>query len=164
MTAPNSECLHLFRHTDWSATPLGHQDGWTPELRTLVNVMLGSLQPMLIVWGPEQTTLYNDGYAEMCGNRHPVAFGRSFHDLWYDIWDQVDPIINAAYAGEGTAMPDITFTMFRNGYPEETHFAFSYTPVRDPWGKVLGMFCACTETTDAVKARREEISQRERFI
>lgn len=164
MSAPNPECLRLFQETNWSSTPLGPQDGWTPELRTLVNVMLGSLQPMLIVWGPAQTTLYNDGYAQMCGLRHPAAFGRSFYDLWYDIWDQVDPIITAAYAGQGTSMADITFTMHRKGYPEETHFAFSYTPVRDPWGKVLGMFCACTETTTEVKLRREELNQRERFI
>ncbi|UJW74585.1 sensor histidine kinase [Rhizobium sp. SL42] len=126
--------------------------------------MLGSLQPMLIVWGPEQITLYNDGYAQMCGNRHPAAFGRPFRDLWFDIWDQVDPIITAAYAGQGTSMDDIQFTMYRKGYPEETHFSFSYTPVRDPWGTVLGMFCACSEITAEVLMRREQQTIRERFM
>lgn len=125
--------------------------------------MLGSLQPMLIVWGPSQITLYNDGYAAMCGNRHPGAFARPFHDLWYDIWDQVDPIITNAYNGIGTAMDDIEFLMHRKGYPEETHFAFSYTPVRDPWGAVLGMFCACTEITDAIALRNAERLEKERF-
>lgn len=137
--------------------------GWSVELRTLVNVMLGSLQPMLIVWGPSQTTLYNDGYAEMCGQRHPAAFGHPFRELWHDIWDQVHPIISAAYDGHGTSMDDIEFLMHRNGYPEETHFAFSYTPVRDPWGTVLGMFCACTEQTAAVATSKAERTLRERF-
>lgn len=130
----------------------------------MTSVMLGSLQPMLIVWGPEQITLYNDGYAQMCGNRHPEAFGHPFRDLWYDIWDKVDPIISAAYAGQGTSMDNIEFVMHRKGYPEETHFSFSYTPVRDPWGTVLGMFCACSEITAEVLMRREQQTIRERFM
>lgn len=164
MTATNPDCGRLFRDLDWASTPLGPMDEWGVELKTLTNVMLGSLQPMLMVWGPSQITLYNDGYAAMCGNRHPQAFGKPFHDLWHDIWDQVDPIITAAYNGHGTAMDDIQFTMHRNGYPEETHFAFSYTPVRDPWGRVLGMFCACNEITAQVVMARKERTQRERFM
>jgi PAS domain S-box-containing protein len=164
MTVTNPDCGKLFRDRDWSETPLGPREAWSVELKTLTNVMLGSLQPMLIVWGPSQTTLYNDGYAQMCGNRHPAAFGKPFRDLWHDIWDQVDPIISATYAGQGTAMDDIEFTMHRKGYPEETHFAFSYTPVRDPWGTVLGMFCACTEITVQVAMARKERTQRERFM
>lgn len=164
MTQANPDCGKLFRDLDWSATPLGPLDDWSVELKTLTNVMLGSLQPMLIVWGGSQTTLYNDGYAAMCGQRHPTAFGKSFKSLWHDIWDQVEPIISAAYAGQGTSMDDIEFTMHRNGFPEETHFAFSYTPVRDPWGTVLGMFCACTEITRQVAVRKAERTQRERFM
>jgi two-component sensor histidine kinase len=164
MQLPNPDCGRLFRNHDWQKSPLGPMETWAVELRTLVNVMLGSLQPMLIVWGPSQTTLYNDGYAEMCGSRHPAAFGGSFQSLWHDIWDQVEPIISAAYAGQGTAMDDIEFLMHRNGYPEETHFAFSYTPVRDPWGTVLGMFCACTEITTQVAMRRAERTQRDRML
>ncbi|PYE36932.1 PAS domain S-box-containing protein [Rhizobium sp. PP-F2F-G38] len=163
MFPANPDCGNLFDEMDWSQTPLGAREDWSVELKTLTNVMLGSLQPMLIVWGPEQTTLYNDGYAAMCGHRHPAAFGRSFRALWHDIWDAVEPIITAAYEGRGTSMDDIEFTMHRNGYPEETHFAFSYTPVRDPWGTVLGMFCACTEITAQVMVRRAERTQRERF-
>jgi two-component sensor histidine kinase/PAS domain-containing protein len=164
MTATNPDCGRLFRDLDWALSPLGPMEEWGVELKTLTNVMLGSLQPMLMVWGPSQITLYNDGYAAMCGNRHPHAFGKPFHDLWHDIWDQVDPIITAAYNGHGTAMDDIQFTMHRNGYPEETHFAFSYTPVRDPWGTVLGMFCACNEITAQVAMARKERTQRERFM
>lgn len=164
MTSLRGECSQLLRSFNWAESPLGPEASWETELRTLVGVMMGSLQPMLIVWGPAQITLYNDGYAAMCGERHPQAFGRPFRDLWFDIWDQVDPIITAAYAGQGTSMSDIEFIMHRNGYPEEAHFAFSYTPVRDSAGVVLGMFCACTETTAEVKLQRAERSQRDRFI
>lgn len=163
MAKTNPESHLLFKTFDWDASPLGPREKWPVELRTVVNILLGSLQPMLVVWGPSQITLYNDGYAAMCGNRHPGGFGRPFKELWYDIWDQVEPIIAAAYAGEGIAMDDIEFVMHRKGYAEETHFSFSYTPVCDPWGTVLGMFCSCSEITAEVLSRRAERSLRQRF-
>ncbi|MEH3145787.1 MAG: PAS domain S-box protein [Methylobacterium frigidaeris] len=157
------ECGALMRGLDWAATPLGRPEAWPPALKTLVGVMLGSQQPMLIVWGPAHTTLYNDGYAEMCGTRHPAALGRPFEALWHDIWDEVEPILARSYAGEATHRSDIAFTMHRNGYPEETHFAFGYTPVRDEAGRVAGMFCACIETTRQVKAERRLRESEARF-
>ena len=90
--------------------------------------------------------------------RHPAALGRPFDDLWHDIWDQVGPILSRAYAGESTHMDDIAFAMHRNGYPEEPHFAFGYTPVRDETGRVAGMFCACQETTGQVLAERRSVA------
>ena len=151
------------RAFDWSATSLGPVESWPQSLRTVVGVMLGSRQPMLIVWGPDQITLYNDGYAAMCGQRHPRALGRPFRELWFDLWDVVEPILGRAYAGVSTHMDNIEFVMHRNGYPEETHFAFSYTPVRVESGEVGGMFCACTETTGEVIARRQVLAERARF-
>lgn len=153
----------LIRARDWSASPIGTPDEWPQPLRTLVGVMLGSGQPMFITWGPQRTMLYNDGYAVLCGKRHPAALGRGFSDVWHDIMEDVRPILDRAYAGEPTHMDDITFVMHRNGYPEEAHFAFSYTPVRNESGEVEGMFCACTETTEEVKARRILKAERERL-
>ncbi len=157
------ECGALLRALDWNDNPLGPPDGWPGELRTLVGVMLASAQPILIVWGPRQITLYNDGYAAMCGDRHPDALGKPFRDLWFDIWDEVEPILTRAYDGVSTRMDDIEFTMHRNGYPEEAHFAFSYTPVRDAANVVLGMFCACVETTAQVMAARRDQEDSERL-
>src|SRR5918993_1400693 len=60
-------------------------------------------------------------------------------------------------------MDDIAFVIHRNGYPEEPHFAFGYTPVRDETGRVAGMFCACQETTGQVLAERRSVAERERL-
>lgn len=148
------ECGALMRAVDWSSNPLGKPSGWPKELRVIVGVMLGSKQPMFIVWGPTQTTLYNDAYAKICGNRHPVAMGQPFHEIWFDIWEQLDPIVSDAYNGISTSMDDIELIMHRNGFPEETHFAFSYSPIRGSSGEVLGMFCPCVETTEQVIMHR----------
>ena len=144
----------IMRAYDWSATPLGPTGMWPPALCTLVGVMLNSRQPMFIAWGPQRVMLYNDGYVPILGGRHPTL-GKTFAQTWFDIMDTVGPILERAFAGEATHMDDIAFIMHRNGFPEETHFAFSYTPVRDESGEVAGMFCACTETTAEVIAARE---------
>jgi hypothetical protein len=54
--------------------------------------------------------------------------------------------------------------MQRNGFAGEKHFVFSHTPVRHPWSSVLGMFCAWTETTAQVRARRDQESLKSRFV
>jgi DNA topoisomerase VI subunit B len=42
----------------------------------------------------------------------------------------------------------------RNGYFEETFFTFSYSPIRDETGKVVGLFHPVTETTLAMLSHR----------
>ena len=54
------ESGRLMRALDWSRNPLGVPASWPLQLRTLVGVMLDARQGILIVWGPEQITLYND--------------------------------------------------------------------------------------------------------
>lgn len=158
------ECGDLLRGLDWAANPLGSPEDWPDELHAVVGMAMASAQPMLIVWGPERITLYNDGYAAMCGHRHPEALGKPFRNLWFDIWDRVEPILDAAFAGISTSMEDIAFTMHRNGFPEQANFAFSYIPVRNRAGAVLGMVCPCTETTASVAARAAERVERSGFL
>ena len=108
----------------WSATPLGAPISWPEPLKTLVAVMLDARQPMFTAWGPERIMLYNDGYASILGKRHPSALGQTFAEVWFDIMDEVGPILDRAYAGQSTHMDDIAFTLFRNG------FAYSRKNVR----------------------------------
>jgi len=154
----------LMRAHDWSASPLGEPGDWPQVLKTLVSVMLGSGQPMFTAWGPERTMLYNDGYAELCRDRHPAALGRPFREVWHDIMGDVGPILERAFTGEPTHMDDIQFMLLRDGRPQEAHFAFSYTPVRDETGAVAGMFCACQEVTDKVLADRRLSAERDRLM
>jgi len=152
--AGGGETGALMRARDWADTPLGPPQTWPQPLKTLVGVMLGSRQPMFTAWGPERIMLYNDGYAELCRDRHPSALGSPFAEVWWDIIDDVGPILDAAYAGQATHMDDIMFMMLRDGRPQETHFSFSYTPVRDEAGAPAGVFCVCDETTEQVGAQR----------
>ena len=109
---------------------------------------------MFVAWGKDLGFLYNDSYAEILGAKHPAALGGRFQDIWSEIWPDIVPLIDAAMRGEAIYREDLPLVMNRKGYDEETWFTFSYSPVRDESGEVLGMFCACTETTPTVLAAR----------
>jgi PAS domain S-box-containing protein len=150
------------RGFDWAHSPLGSPEGWPTALKTLVGVMLGSNQPMFVAWGSTPILLYNDPYAAVLAQKHPAALGRPFLDVWSEIRADLIPIVEQAYAGLPIHMDDITLMMERRGYLEETHFAFSYTPVRGEAGTVDGFFCACTEITEQVLAERRRAADTER--
>ncbi|MBM1173410.1 PAS domain-containing sensor histidine kinase [Microvirga arabica] len=149
----------LMRAHDWSSSPLGLPEHWPQSLRAVVSLMLTSKFPMFIAWGPQLAFLYNDGYRPIFGAKHPHALGLPFHEVWSEIWHDIEPLVTKALAGEATYHEDLHLVMERNGYPEDTWYTFSYSPVRDETGGIAGMFCACTETTHEVKSRaalREE--------
>jgi PAS domain S-box-containing protein len=150
------------RGFNWSATPLGHPASWPTPLKTLVGVLLNANQPMFVAWGPAQILLYNDAYAVVLADKHPAALGRPFLDVWSEIKADLIPIVEQAYGGKPVHMDDITLMMDRRGYVEETHFAFSYTPVRVAGGVVDGFFCACTEITEQVLGERRRAADTER--
>ncbi len=148
---PTAERLRVF---DWQQTPLGPPHTWDEALKTLVPIMLASSQPMFVVWGASRTLVYNDAYAEILASKHPHAIGRDFLEVWHEIRDSLVPIVDAAYRGEPVRMDDIELWMERRGYREETHFSFSYSPVRAYSGEIAGFFCACNEITAQVHAER----------
>jgi len=153
----------LLRAADWSASPLGSPASWPQPLKTLLSIVMGSNQPMFIAWGDGSTLLYNDAYAEILAEKHPAAVGQPFLKVWAEIEGDLIPIVAQAYRGEPVHMSDIELYMERKGFREETHFAFSYTPVRDETGVVAGFFCACTETTAQVLADRRALEQHEHY-
>ena len=131
-----------------------HPSTWPQSLRTVVGLLLQSQFPMFVAWGPDLGFLYNDPYAEILGAKHPRALGRRFYDIWSEIWPDISPLIDAAMAGHATYHEDLPLLMNRKGYDEQTWFTFSYSPVRDESGKVAGIFCACSETTQKVLVER----------
>jgi signal transduction histidine kinase len=146
----------LLRATDWAATPLGPMESWPQALRIAVSICLNSRFPMFVWWGPALVNIYNDAYIPVLGKRHPEAFGRSAPATWSDIWDVVGPQMEAVMQrGEPTWNERVLLVMERNGFPEDTWFTWSYSPILDDTGGIGGLFCACSEETGRVLAERE---------
>ncbi|MCC6913401.1 MAG: PAS domain-containing protein [Rhodospirillaceae bacterium] len=149
------------RAFDWSRTPLGPVAHWPQSLRTSVDLMLGSGHAMQIAWGPERTILYNDAYVPMLGARHPDALGLPFREAWPDIWGEIEPLVAQVFAGRTVRFEDMPLLMTRHGYPEETWWNFSYSPVRDESGAVAGLLNVTVDATPKVWAARAEAALRE---
>src|SRR3990172_7318016 len=152
----------LIRAVDWSKTPVGALESWPRSLWTAVRIMLDSRYPMFVWWGNERTNFYNDAYVPVLGKRHPAALGQSAREVWYEIWDLIGPQ-SEAILREGTSSwhDQVLLIMERNGYPEETYFTFSHSPIREDDGGIGGVFCACREDTARVLSQRRMKSLRE---
>jgi signal transduction histidine kinase/CheY-like chemotaxis protein len=145
----------LIRAMDWSRTPLGPVAAWPQSLRTAVGIMLSSRYAMFVWWGRELTNLYNDAYRLILGRKHPQSLGGSARKVWAEIWDLIGPRSEAVLErGESTFDDALLLVLDRFGYPEETYFTFSYSPIRDDDGDIGGLFCAVTEETQRVIGER----------
>lgn len=47
---------------DWSNSPLGPLEGWSPCLKSVVAMMLPAAAQIALFWGEEYVALYNDAY------------------------------------------------------------------------------------------------------
>jgi PAS domain S-box-containing protein len=148
---------------DWDSSPLGRPAAWPRALQTTVDLMLASQFPMFVAWGAERCMVYNDAYARVLGKKHPGALGAPFRLAWNDIWHEVGPIADRAFANQPSYFKDLPIQMERNGYPELTYFTFSYSGVHGDSGTIEGMFCVCQETTTAVNAEAQRDSEMERM-
>jgi signal transduction histidine kinase len=154
--AGGGELGALIRGHDWAATPLGPAPAWPQSLKTAVRIMLTSRQPIWIGWGPGLTFLYNDAYKSIIGGKHPNALGRPTADVWREIWADIGPLLATAMGGvEGTYVEEQLLIMERNGYPEETYYTFSYSPIPGDDGQPGGIICANSEDTHRVVGDRQ---------
>jgi signal transduction histidine kinase len=137
------------RDYDWSGTSLGPIEQWPQSLKTAVSIILNSHHPMFIAWGAEQTFIYNDAYIDVLSlSKHPAALGRPFSEVWAEIWDVCGPLTDKVFQDAKASFVDnVRLFMRRIGYLEETYFSFSYSPIRDEYGNVIGLFSASIETT-----------------
>jgi hypothetical protein len=151
-----SELSGLMQRFDWASTSIGAPESWPQSLKTAVRIMLTSQQPIWIGWGEQLIYLYNDPYKSIIGGKHPWALGRPASVVWREIWGDIAPLLAKAMAGdEGTYVEAALLIMERNGFPEETYYTFSYSPIPTDDGSPGGIFCANTDDTQRVISERQ---------
>ncbi|MGV0787611.1 SpoIIE family protein phosphatase [Mycolicibacterium sp. XJ2] len=147
----------------WAATPLGMPDGWPQSLRTAVSILLSSRFPMWMAWGPDLTFFCNAAYRrDTLGRKYPWALGRPAREVWAEIWPDIGPRIDRVLStGEATWDSALLLFLERSGYQEETYHTFSYSPLRDDDGLVVGMLCVVSEDTQQVISERQMATLRD---
>ncbi|SCG70931.1 ATP-binding SpoIIE family protein phosphatase [Micromonospora humi] len=136
----------------WAGTPLGDPQSWDPAVRAVADVVLSSPVPMALLLGDDLTLLYNDGYAELIGDRHPGALGRPAAEVFAEVWRE---------AGAGEALERV----YRLGEPflereavlpadrqaEPAVFTRGHSPVRDSTGRIVGVLTVSAQTTQLTR-------------
>jgi serine phosphatase RsbU (regulator of sigma subunit) len=148
------------REVAWEDTPLGPPGAWPHALRHAVRLCFSSRFPIMMVWGPELTLIYNDGYRGMLGtDKHRAALGAPARAVWREIWDDVGPLFETVLrTGRATWSEDMRLVMNRSGFDEETYFTFSYSALRDDDGQIAGVLDIATETTHEVVNQRRLVT------
>ncbi|HKW19587.1 MAG TPA: response regulator [Terriglobales bacterium] len=154
---PNSEMAPLIQNLDWSKTPVGWPEAWSPALRMMVNFLLANRFPQLLWWGPQFCCVYNDAYIPVLGEKHPHALGQPVSEVWHEIWPILQPLIETPFnGGPATWMEDIELFVKRRGFVEETHFTIAYSPVPDETAAsgIGGVLATVHEITEKVIGER----------
>jgi PAS domain S-box-containing protein len=127
-----------------------------------VRILLTSRYQMWMGWGEELSFFYNDAYRPTLGVKHEWALGASAKKVWEEIWPDIGPRIqHVLQSGEATWDEGLLLFLERSGYPEETYHTFSYSPLSNDDGAIVGMLCVVTEETERVIGERRLSSLRE---
>lgn len=152
----------LCREKDWSLTPLGPVESWPASLKTVAALVLAAPLPMVVLWGPELLQIYNDGYRDVMGHKHPAGLGQPTRHCWPEVWDFNAPLY------EGVTERHETFTfneqrlvIERNGAPEEAFFTLHYSPVFDDQGAAGGVLVTVSERTSDVAWKKAMATAKE---
>lgn len=144
------------RAFDWSQSALGPSNTWPRSLRAYVELMLASPQPTYIGWTTDVLSLFNDSYIPILGAKQRTALGQPYGAIWPEIWEEFRPVVDATLHGVPQHFVDRPVALAgRDGLPL-SWFTFSWSPLRDDTGKISGFFCSAVETTEKVRAEKQQ--------
>ena len=160
--AHGGEMGTLINAQDWRQTRLGALEVWPTCLKCTLSTILGSSRPMYLLWGPDLLVFFNDAYAPMLGARRDEVIGQPFAQVWPELWVDFESIISQALGTQGSSYENMPLALMRNGYPEQTWWTFSYLPLRDECGAIVGAHCIALETTGQVRAQQMRAADQKR--
>jgi PAS domain S-box-containing protein len=153
----------LIRAFPWADTGLGPIEAWPGALKTVVAMILRSPVPIVTLWRDEGYMIYNDAYSVFAGGRHPQLLGSRVREGWKEIADFNDNVMNVVMADGILSYTDQELTLHRSGKPEPVWMNLDYSPVRDEFGRIIGVIAFVVETTAKVRAERHIQGERARL-
>ncbi|KAK3329062.1 hypothetical protein B0H66DRAFT_12272 [Apodospora peruviana] len=160
---PNLGAHHRFaRSIDWESTSLGPVEEWPADLRIMSNMIMGSPHPAAMYWGPDYVAIYNEAYIALAGQKHPQLMGARYKDAWSELWDEIGPVLDAAWQnGVSTMKYDDELLLTRHGFLEETFFNWAIIPLVGGDGSVVALYNPAFENTRRKINERRMLTLRE---
>lgn len=157
--------VQFARSIDWGSTSLGRIEEWSPELRSMCNLIMASPHPAAMYWGDDLVSIYNEAYILLAGQKHPGIMGQMYREAWPEIWEDIEPVFdNARLTGQATMKDDDCLFIERSsspGFLEETYFSWSLIPLVGADGSVVGFYNPAFEKTRRKIAERRMLTLRE---
>ncbi|RZL98798.1 MAG: PAS domain S-box protein, partial [Pedobacter sp.] len=145
----------LIRAYDWDSTSIFNPDKWSQSHLSAIHTILSSRFPMLVFWGKDLITFYNDAFRPSLGNdgKHPQSLGQPGHQSWSESWPVIGPMIeNIMSGGDAVWFEDQKLPLYRDGHITYAYWTYSFSPLLDDDGTVGGILVTCNETTKAVES------------
>jgi PAS domain S-box-containing protein len=138
---------------DWSATPLGPRQSWSPGLVFAAGLCLRSPLATALYWGPERILVHNDAWARLVGCA--AGLGRPAPEVAQSLWPLAAPLVEQVESrGEGAFVQEHPLRLLREGVEEETYWNCHLLPMLDEAGGVAGLLVQANEVTRTVMAER----------
>lgn len=121
-------------------------------MRVVIDLVLSCPVAMALAYGEDLTLIYNDGYAELLGDKHPAAFGRPMAEVFAEVWQLpgvADVIDRVRRTGEPHLAAEALLPL-ADAVPtlaEQATFTSGYSLVRDPRGQAIGILAVAVEAT-----------------
>lgn len=146
----DGEMAQRIRAFDWSMTQLGPIERWPQSLVSVMQVVLASPVPMVVLWGADGYMLYNDAYAVFAGGRHPYLLGCPVEQGWPEVAAFNHRVLETCLAGGTLTYRDKELVLLRDGKPEDVWMDLYYSPVAGDDDVPAGVIAVVVETTERV--------------
>ena len=144
---------------DWSENPLGDLEHWPDTLKDTLNLILKSRFSTVILWGKDFLTFYNDAFAPVLEGK-AAPLGRPFREVIPEQWSKIGPLLQNAWAGEAVYCDNFEVSVERNWEVRESWWTFSFSPITDKQGNILGVFAPVHDVTARFLAKAQLIENK----
>ncbi|MFD1252688.1 Blue-light-activated histidine kinase 1 [Devosia equisanguinis] len=162
-TLEQDPAIRLFNTQDWASNPLGPIPEWPDTLKGAVRLMVAASTPMAMMVGQQGILLYNNGYADFAGHKHPHIFGMPALEAWPEIADFNRLNIERGLRGESWTLNGQELLLNRHGELESVWMDLHYSPIMGDDGLSMGTLCVVHETTERVLAEQALARSEERM-
>lgn len=148
------EAAFLINRINWNAHPLGNPSVWDQLLKHTLSLILSNPCPMLVLWGSNNFTFYNDAFIKIIGNlNHDQVIGKTIGEqIFKENFSILQSHISNAYNGLSETVKNLGIILNRKNYAEDCFFDFDISPIRNAASEICGVFLVCKETTEKVKS------------
>jgi PAS domain-containing protein len=117
----------------------------------MVCIIMADPSPSVIYWGEEATTVYNEAYTPLIGQKHPSLMGADAKTGFAEIWDPFAETLRRGRETGRTIIGDNRLLLLhRSSFLEETYFSWKFIPMVGDEGSVVGFYATVVETTREV--------------